>query len=56
MDRLLSILKGEAKKSIEAIGTSGLFYATALKTLKKNFGNPLVISHMKLKLLLNRPS
>ena len=39
MERLLSVLKGEAKKSVESIGKSGIFYATALKTLKGDFGN-----------------
>ena len=55
MERLLSVLTGEAKKSVECIGTSGIFYATALKGLKRDFGNPTVVSHLKLKQLLDKP-
>ena len=33
MERLISSLDGEAKKSTESIGANGIFYATALKTL-----------------------
>ena len=39
MERLLSVLTGEARKSVDCIGTSGIFYATALKSLKRDFGN-----------------
>ena len=35
MLRLISVLDGEAKRVIAAIGSNGIFYATALKTLKK---------------------
>ena len=55
MERLCSVLDGEAKRVIEAIGKSGRFYATALKTLKRDFGNPLLVSHAKLKLLFDQP-
>jgi len=55
MERLLSVLDGEAKKAIESIGTSSIFYATALKTLKRDFGNSFVISHLKLNELFNKP-
>ena len=34
MSRLLSLLDSEAKEAVETIGTSGIFYAAALKTLK----------------------
>ena len=34
MERLLSNLKGEARRFVESIGITGIFYATALKTLK----------------------
>ena len=37
--RLISMVDGEAKRVIAAIGSNGIFYATALKTLKKNFGD-----------------
>lgn len=55
MDRLLSVLEGDAKKSVESIGCSGLFYPTALETLKRDFGNPLVVTHLKLKSILDQP-
>ena len=35
-------------------GNTGCFYATALKTLKCDFGNPLLILHAKLKLLFDQ--
>ena len=35
-------------------GNTGCFYATALKTLKCHFGNPLLILHAKLKLLFDQ--
>ena len=55
MERLCSVLYGEAKRVIETIGNTRRFYATALKTLKRGFGNPLLISHTKLKLLFDQP-
>ena len=54
MERLCSVLYGEAKRVIETIGNTRRFYATALKTLKRDFGNPLLISHAKLKLLFDQ--
>ena len=44
MLRLLSVWKGEAKDSIKSISIIGLFYTTALKSLKRDFSNPLVVS------------
>ena len=35
MERLLSDFEDEAKKSVESIGCKGIFYATALKSLKQ---------------------
>ena len=55
MERLLSVLTGEAKKGVECIGTAGIFYASALKTLKRDFGNITVVAHSKLKNLLDKP-
>ena len=52
--RLLSVLKGEAKCSIESMGRSDLFSATALKSLKRDFGNPFFVSDIKLKLVLDK--
>ena len=36
---LLRVLDGEAKHFVEAVGCNKLFYATVLKTLKKDFDN-----------------
>ena len=55
MERLLSMLRGEAKRSVESIGRNGIFYATTLKCLKREFGNPHVITHLKLKSLFDQP-
>ena len=52
---MLSVLEGEAKRSVESIGINGIFYATALKTLKRDFGNPIVIAHLKMKHLFKQP-
>lgn len=54
MVRLLSVLKGEAKRLIGSIGTSGLFYKTTLKSLKRDFGDQLVVSDFKMKLILDK--
>ena len=54
MTYLLSALDGEARKAIEAVGTCGLFYATALKTLKREFGNTLLVAHLRLKSIFNK--
>ena len=53
--RLLSVLDGEAKRTVISIGRNGLFYATAMKTLKSDFGNPMVVSFLKLKSVLDLP-
>ena len=55
MERLISVLKGKVKKEIESIGTNSIFYSTALKTLKREYGNPLLVSHLKLKKLFDQP-
>ena len=55
MQRLLSVLEGEGKRSVEAIGHNGIFYATALKSLKRDFGNPAIVSHLKIQSLLDQP-
>ena len=61
MDHLMNSLDGEAKnidgeakKPVKTVGTDGYFYATALKILKRDFGNPLVVSHLKLKKLFDQ--
>ena len=32
-----------------------LFYASALKSSKKDFGDPLVVTHLKLKSVFDKP-
>ena len=54
MERLLSVLDGDAKRVVSAIGRNGLFYATALKALKREFGNPYAVSYLKLKAVLEQ--
>ena len=57
IDRLLSVLDGEdAKCSIQSIGCRRIFYATALKALKCDYGNPIIISHLCIKSLFEFPS
>ena len=40
MAYLFQNLDGEAKKTVESLGVTGHSYAAALKTLKRQFGNP----------------
>ena len=54
MERLLSVLKGEAKRAVEGIGANGIFYPTALKLLKKEFGNPLIVCHLNSSIYLSQ--
>ena len=49
IEKLLSVLDGEAKQIVISIGRNGLFYATTMKTLKSNFVNSMVLSFLKLK-------
>lgn len=49
MDDLINSLDGEAKRMLKSVGTNGYFYATALRVLKRDPNNPLVVSHLKLK-------
>ena len=35
-------------------GQNGLFYAAALKTLEREFGNPYAVSFLKLKAVLDQ--
>ena len=55
MLKLISVLDGEAKRVIAAIGSNGIFYTTALKTWKKNFGDPLLVALLKIKAVFDRP-
>ena len=54
MDHLMNSLDSEGKKSVKTVGTNGCFYATTLKVLKRDFSNPLVKSHLKLKKLFDQ--
>ena len=51
----VSAVDGGTKKAVEAVGTSGLFYASALKTLKREFGNILLVALLPLKYMLDKP-
>ena len=55
MIRLINLLDGDAKIAIQSIGSSGLFYASALKTLKGDFGNPLLVATLRMKRLFKKP-
>ena len=44
MERFISVLDGEAKRAVAAVGHNGLFYASALKLLKQDFGNKVKTS------------
>ena len=51
MQCLFSVLE----RSVEAIGNNGKFYATALKSLKTDIGNPVIVPHLKIQSLLDQP-
>ena len=55
MERLHSVLYGDEKKAVGSIGTYSIFYAAALKTLKREFGPPIVVANLKLKALFDQP-
>ena len=55
MDRLLSVLDGDAKRPIQSIGSSGIFYATSLKALKRDYRNPIIVSHLRVKSIFEFP-
>ena len=52
MEKLTSVLDGDAKGVVAAVGHSELFYTSALKLLKQDFGNPLIVSYKKGKAVL----
>ena len=54
IERPLSAPDGEAKLVVSTIGRNGIFYASALKPLKKEFGNPYTVAHWKFKAVLNQ--
>lgn len=45
---LLGVFRGEAERSVEFIGRNGVFYATTLKCLKRELGNPNIVTNLKL--------
>ena len=55
MERLLNVLEGEAKRMVQSIGQSDIFYPTVLKCLKRDYGNLTVVSYLKLNELFNQP-
>ena len=55
MERLISVLRGKAKKEIESLGTNSMCYGTVLKELKCEYGNSLLALHLKLMKLFDQP-
>ena len=55
MERVLNVLDGEAKQTVQSVGQNGIFYASVLKTLKRDFGNSTVVSYLELKALFDLP-
>ena len=55
MERLLSALEGKAKKSVEPIGCEWILYAAAPKSLKRDFGKLVLVSHLKIKSIFDQP-
>ena len=55
MERLLNVLDGEAKRMIQSIGQSSIFYPTVLKCLKRDYGDSTIVSYLKLKELFDQP-
>ena len=55
MTRLIGLLDGVANRAIQSIGSSGLFYTSALKTLKRGFGNSLLVATLCMKRFFNKP-
>ena len=53
MAYLFQNLDGEAKKAVESLGVTGHSYPTALKTLKRQFGNPSSVATAYLDDMLN---
>ena len=55
MEWLIYVHDREAKRVVTLVGQSEIFYVSALKTLKLNFGDPVVVSYLKLKTVLDLP-
>ena len=56
MNRLLSVSDGEAKRTVSAVWWDGFFWASVLKLLNREFANPLTVSYLTLKNVLELPS
>ena len=54
MDNLLNSLDGEAVKLKSWFGVNDYFYTIALKLLKRDFGNLLVVPDLKVKKLFDQ--
>ena len=54
MTRLISLLDGDPKKAVQLTGSNGLLYASALKSLKRDFGNPLLVATLCMKILFDK--
>ena len=46
---------GKAERTISGLGSQGKMYATALKTIKKQFGQPSVIARAYITKLIDKP-
>ena len=55
MDSLLNVTDGDTKRSIQSIGSSGILYVAPLKALKRDYGNPIIVSHLHVKSLFEFP-
>ena len=55
MNLLLSLLDGENQKVVSAMRSNGIFYALYFKALKREYGNPYVVAHLKLRVILYLP-
>ena len=50
----MNSLYDEAKRLVKTAGTNRYFYVTALKALKRDFAIPLVVLHLKFKILFGQ--
>ena len=49
MERLISVIDGEAKRVLTSVGQSVILYGSTLDTLKRDFDKLILVSYMKLK-------
>ena len=55
MAQLKMHVTGKAERTISGIGSQGIMYATALKTIKEQFGQPSVIARAYITSLIDKP-